>query len=122
MIDLKNSADGLCSIAKQLNNNELFQVALFLRQRINQPDSYIVFLGESCSGKSTIINSIIEKSILPTSSVPSTGTITEVFVDQSAESDSFFVINRNATMEMLEYPIFCELALKPDPDVQRLPN
>lgn len=120
MIDLKNSADGLCSIAKQLNNNELFQVALFLRQRINQPDSYIVFLGESCSGKSTIINSIIEKSILPTSSVPSTGTITEVFVDQSAESDSFFVINRNATMEMLEYPIFCELALKPDPDVQRL--
>lgn len=57
MIDLKNSADGLCSIAKQLNNNELFQVALFLRQRINQPDSYIVFLGESCSGKSTIINS-----------------------------------------------------------------
>jgi len=120
MVDLKKSIDGLCSIAKQLNNSNLFQVALFLRQRIYQPDSYVVFLGESCSGKSTIINSIIEKGILPVSSVPSTGTITEVFVDGSSESDSYIVFNRNATMEILDYPVFCELALRPDPDVQRL--
>lgn len=120
MIDLKKSIDSLCGIAQQLDNKELYQVSLFLRQRINQPDSYVVFLGKSCCGKSTIINSIIEKGILPVSSVPSTGTITEVFVDESADQDSYAVINRNATMELLEYPVFCELALEPGPDVQRL--
>lgn len=120
MIDLKKNIDRLCGIAQQLDNKELCQVSLFLRQRINQPDSYIVFLGESCSGKSTIINSIIEKGILPVSSVPSTGAIAEVFVDSSIDQNSYAVINRNATMELLDYSVFCELARKPDPDVQRL--
>ena len=83
MVDLKKNVDKLCSIAKQLDNQKLYQVSLFLRQRINQPDSYVVFVGESCSGKSTIINSLIRKDILPVSSVPSTGTITEVFVDEN---------------------------------------
>ena len=120
MIDLKETIDRLCNVANQLGSQNLYQVSLFLRQRINQPDSYVVFLGESCSGKSTIINSIIEKGILPVSSVPSTGAITEVFVDENADRDSYFVVNRNATMEMLAYADFCELALSPDPDVQRL--
>ena len=61
MVDLKKNVDELCGIAKQLDNQELYQVSLFLRQRINQPDSYVVFVGESCSGKSTIINSLIRK-------------------------------------------------------------
>ena len=120
MVDLKKNVDKLCSIAKQLDNQKLYQVSLFLRQRINQPDSYVVFVGESCSGKSTIINSLIRKDILPVSSVPSTGTITEVFVDENTDHDSYAVINRNATMELLDYPTFCELACRPDPNVQRL--
>ena len=120
MVDLKKNVDELCGIAKQLDNQELYQVSLFLRQRINQPDSYVVFVGESCSGKSTIINSLIRKDILPVSSVPSTGTITEVFVDENTDHDSYAVINRNATMELLDYPTFCELACRPDPNVQRL--
>ena len=120
MADLKKNIDSLCRVAKRLNNGDLLQVALFLRQRIHQPDSYVVFLGESCSGKSTVINSIVGKGILPVSGIPSTGAITEVFINESAETDSFAVINRDATMELLDYPAFCDLALKPDPDVQRL--
>ena len=120
MVDLKKNIDRLCGIAKQLGNQDLYRVSLFLRQRINQPDSYVVFLGESCSGKSTIINSLIGKGILPVSSVPSTGTITEVFVDENTEHETFAVINQNATMELLDYQAFCELALRPDPNVQRL--
>ena len=46
MVDLKKNVDKLCSIAKQLDNQKLYQVSLFLRQRINQPDSYVVFVGE----------------------------------------------------------------------------
>lgn len=120
MIDLKKNIDSLCSIAKRLGNSDLFQVALFLRQRIYQPDSYVVLLGESCSGKSTLINSIIGQGILPVSSVPSTGAITEVFIDEEVPEPAFVVINKNATMERLTFSNFCELAQHPDANVQRL--
>ena len=120
MTDLKKTAESLCNIANRLGDAELIQLSLFLRQRINQPDSYVVLLGESCSGKSTIINSMIGKGILPVSSVPSTGAITEIFVDQTSGEDIYAVINRNATMEIVDYSTFYNLALKPDPNVQRL--
>lgn len=81
MINTKKAADILCSIAIELNSQRLIELSKFLRQRISQPDSYVVVLGESCSGKSTIINSLIGQGILPVSSVPSTGAITEVFID-----------------------------------------
>lgn len=120
MIDLKKYADSLCSIVRQLGSKNLLQVAIFLRQRIYQPDSYVVLLGESCSGKSTMINSIIRQGILPVRSVPSTGTITEIYLDETACAPSYAVINKNATMELLEYNDFCNLALNPDAEVARL--
>lgn len=120
MIDLKKTIDSLCGIAKELGNQKLFQVSLFLRQRIYQPDSYVVLLGESCSGKSTIINSIIGQGVLPVSSIPSTGAITELYIDEAADNASYAVVNKNATMEMLNYESFCKLALCPDHNVQRL--
>ena len=120
MINTKKAADILCSIAIELNSQRLIELSKFLRQRISQPDSYVVVLGESCSGKSTIINSLIGQGILPVSSVPSTGAITEVFIDPDILNATYSVINRNATMEVLDYPTFCELSLKPDFNVQRL--
>lgn len=120
MIDLKGYADQLCEIAKQLGNDALVHPALFLRQRICQPDGYVVLLGESCCGKSTVLNSMIRQGILPVSSLPSTGAITEIFLNQEANAPSYAVINRNATMEMLSIEQFSQLAITPDADVARL--
>lgn len=120
MIDLKEYANQLCGIARQLGNDALIHPALFLRQRICQPDGYVVLLGESCCGKSTVLNSMIRQGILPVSSLPSTGAITEVFLNQEASAPSYAVINRNATMESLSFEHFCQLAITPDAAVARL--
>ncbi|MBD5133061.1 MAG: hypothetical protein HDT38_01100 [Clostridiales bacterium] len=120
MINLKVYVDQLCGIARQLGNDALIQPALFLRQRIYQPDGYVVLLGESCCGKSTVLNSIIRQNILPVSSLPSTGAITEVFLDRETDAPFYAVINRNATMETLTLEQFRQLSITPDAEVARL--
>ena len=107
-------------IADELGNEKAVNAAKFLKQRIENPDSYVVCLGESCSGKSTIINHIIGKDILPVSGVPSTAAIAEICLDKTCTEDSFFAINKNATMEEIDNETFCKLALKPDDELERL--
>ena len=120
MENLKKAVDELCEVAKELKEPKWITMSKFLRQRIYQPDSYLVFLGESCSGKSTLINKLIGKDILPVSSIPSTGAITEVFFDRETTEEDYFAINQNATMEQLNKDTFCELALRPDENLERL--
>ena len=110
----------LQKIADELGNEKAVNAAKFLKQRIENPDSYVVCLGESCSGKSTIINHIIGKDILPVSGVPSTAAIAEICLDKTCTEDSFFAINKNATMEEIDNETFCKLALKPDDELERL--
>ncbi len=120
MNDLKKHIDTLYEVTKKIDDSELIQVAKFLRQRIYQPDSYLVFLGESCSGKSTLINTIIGEKILPVSSIPSTSAISEVFFDRDTDEKEFFKINNNATMNRLTYSEFCILATTPNTNFERL--
>ena len=110
----------LLKIANDNGNEKAVNVAKFLKHRIENPDSYVVCLGESCSGKSTIINEIIGKDILPVSGVPSTATITEICLDNECKEDSFFAINKNATMEAIDKDTFCKLVLNPDNQLERL--
>lgn len=70
--------------------------------------------------KSTLLNSVVGEGILPVSAVPSTGAVTEVVLDSSVKKISYAVINRNATMELLDREQFCDLVLQPDSNVQRL--
>ena len=110
----------LAEIASDVGNEKALNVAKFLKQRIENPDSYVVCLGESCSGKSTIINKIIGKDILPISGIPSTAAIAEICLDKNCSNDEFYAINKNATMEVIDKVTFCELALKPDEELERL--
>ena len=120
MSDLKKSIAALCDILQQADEPKLLAEARFLRQRACRPDSYVVLLGESCSGKSTIINSLLDEPVLPVSGVPSTGAVTEVFVDPEAESNVYALILKNATQALVDLNGFQAQALHPDPDVRRL--
>lgn len=120
MIELKTKIDRLCALLKNSGEKEYYAAAAFLRQRIYHPDSYVVLLGESCSGKSTIINSFLDQPVLPVSGTPSTGAITEVCVDKNEKQIQYAVINKNATMEKVGLETFRQLSLHPDKDVKRL--
>ncbi len=120
MTELREYADRLCDIARRLGNDTLIQTAAFLRQRIYQPDGYVALLGESCCGKSTVLNSMLGQGILPVSPLPSTGAVTEVFLDRETDDPVYAVIRRNATMELLDFARFCQLAVTPDATTARL--
>ena len=107
-------------LVKKIDNKELTVLASFLGDRIKHLDSYVMMLGETSSGKSTIINGLIEKNILLTSSAPSTATITEVELKKDINENVFYAINKNATIEKINNEIFDTLLRKPNDELKRL--
>lgn len=107
-------------IVKEIDNKELTVLASFLGDRIKHLDSYVMMLGETSSGKSTIINGLIEKNILLTSSAPSTASITEVEFKEDVNENLFYAINKNATIEKINNEKFNALLKKPNDALKRL--
>ncbi len=103
-----------------VNNEEITCMAKFLTDRIMHPDSYLVFLGETSSGKSTIINSLMNDTILPMRASPTTAAITEVELCDDINEDGYFAINKNATIENISKKTFLDLCENPDSNLKRL--
>jgi len=112
--------DILNPLVEATRQDEVKVLSKFLRERISHPDSYIVFLGETSSGKSSIINGLLGENILPVRATPSTAAITEIELTDQIEDDEYYAINKNATMEALDKMTFLELCEKPDAELSRL--
>ncbi len=92
----------------------------FLYERITHPDSYLVFLGETSSGKSSIINGFLEENILPVKASPSTATITEVELSTEKKDDHYLAIYNNATARKIDREQFIAYAENPKKSLNRL--
>ena len=99
---------------------EIDAMAKFLYERITHPDSYVVLLGETSSGKSSVINGLLGAPILPMKADPSTATITEVEFSDKVSENEFYAINKNATIEKIDYNLFLQLNQCPDDNLKRL--
>lgn len=94
--------------------------AKFLYQRVKAPESYIVFLGETSSGKSSIINGLIGKNDLPVKVTPTTGIITEVEMISEGDEDIYSTLTRDAKGAIITKEIFDKLTVHPSTDLMRL--
>lgn len=92
----------------------------FLYERITHPDSYLVFLGETSCGKSSIINGFLNENILPVKASPNTAAITEVVLSAEKKDDSFLAIYNNATAKKINKEQFSVLAENPEESLNRL--
>ena len=120
MSDYTVELDNLCDIAQLIGNDRLYSAGKFLKQRFRNPEHYVVCLGETSSGKTTLINSLIGEKILPVSAIPTTGAIAEISFEQDISEKEFYAINKNATMEVLSEEQIVELATHPDKELSRL--
>ena len=107
-------------IADEIPDRRFLVLSRFLFERITKPESYVVMLGETSSGKTTLINGLLGKEMLKTSASPTTGTVIEIMDDPDLIAQEYYAINKDATVEELSPSMFEKLSLHPDKDLLRL--
>lgn len=115
-----NKLKMLEQLVSMTGNPEIEAMSKFLYERIRHHDSYVVFLGETSSGKSSVINGLLRTPVLPMKANPSTAAITEIELSNNCSEDEFYAINKNATIEKLDYNLFLQLSEHPDENLNRL--
>lgn len=106
-------------ILKTSTDPKIRAAHLLLHARLKDPKIFVTLVGETSSGKSTLINAVLKEQLLPTSSRPTTGTVTQVQFTNSKEIQ-FFAINRDASLESLDQEKFNYLSKTPDNELLRL--
>lgn len=117
---IKEKMNKVYELAHKINDEQLIILSKFLNERIYNPDSFVVLLGETSSGKSSLINGLIEENLLYVSSTPSTGTIIEIIFKNESNNKSYYAINKDATMEIIDLETFIGLSKKQDENLNRL--
>lgn len=115
----KNRQKKIDRIVEAIGNDDIAYKNLLVKDKVMNPSHYVVMLGETSSGKSTLINSILNKKILVESVRPTTGIITEVVITDNS-NESLFAINKDATLKNLDKDTFDSLAVKPEEELHRL--
>ena len=90
-----------------------------LMARLECPQAFVTLVGETSTGKTTLINSLLGMELLPVSAKPTTATVTHVSVRDTAEP-RYLAINTDGTMEELSQEQFSSFSLSPDADLLRL--
>lgn len=91
-----------------------------LQERVEYPESFVTMLGETSSGKSSLINGLLGQEVIYTSARPTTGTIVELYEYDIDEKITPYAIMRNAKLRKLSNAQFHEQCLLPNEDVLRL--
>lgn len=118
--ELMEKLDALSPLLDKADDPQLKVLAKFLAERISSPESFVTFLGETSSGKTTLINGLLGKPLLPMMACPTTGAICEVMLRTDQKEDSFYAINKNATIEKLDKKTALSLIRQPDKDLSRV--
>lgn len=106
------------SIVKTLGIKDIIDKNSLVKERVVNPSHYFVMLGETSSGKSALINSILEKKIMIESVRPTTGVVAEVVV--SDEEDIWSKVGKDGSITELEKDEFDKLVVNPTSDIHRL--
>ncbi|WP_428817751.1 dynamin family protein [Clostridium butyricum] len=106
------------SIVETLGIKDIIDKNSLVKERVVNPSHYVVMLGETSSGKSALINSILEKKIMIESVKPTTGVVAEVVV--SDEEDIWSKVGKDGSITELEKDEFDKFVVNPTYDIHRL--
>ena len=117
LIDLSRQAG---EIIKESGYKSIIASHKLLHNRLENPQSYTAIIGETSSGKSTLINGLFSKKILPSSAKPTTGAVTQININNTIKNQEFVAVNRDASVEIIDQKMFSHLVEKPDEKLLRL--
>lgn len=117
---LLNKLDTLEPLIEATGKPELMNKATFLYDRISNPESYVVLLGETSSGKSSMINGLIGRQLLPVKASPSTAAISEIVFKQDLQNSEYYFISKEPKIRPITEQDFCTQCETPDDNLARL--
>lgn len=118
---MKKAADICIKILPKIEeiSNDYLGCGRLLWQRLNQVQVYVTVIGEVSTGKSTLINSLLNANYLPVKASPTTGTVVQVELSEQEDTE-FYIINKDGTIDQINEPLFQEYAITPDSNTLRL--
>ncbi len=93
-------------------------IATLLLNRLRNPQAYVTLVGETSTGKSSLLNSLLGKPLLPAYARPTTATVVHVICRDG--DVRFYAVYRDATQEELAPERFAALNESPPSDLLRL--
>jgi GTPase SAR1 family protein len=109
----------LVEILEAAGDKDRSVLALMIQNRLALPQAYVTMVGETSTGKSSLVNALMFQELLPVSARPTTGVVTHIACRNEAEP-RFLAIYRDATQEELDRAEFSRLSLDPGRDILRL--
>jgi GTPase SAR1 family protein len=118
--EVKRKFNAVKELAEETGVEEIINLSKFLNDRINHPDNFAAMLGETSSGKTTLLNGLLGGNYLYTSVKPSTGAIIELEFAPEKIDHQYYAILQNAKAAELSREDFIENSKKPDDRIKRL--
>jgi GTPase SAR1 family protein len=114
-----DGAGQLIEILEGAGDKDRSVLALLIQNRLALPQAYVTVVGETSTGKSSLVNALMSHELLPVSARPTTGVVTHIACRNETEP-RFLAIYRDATQEELDRTEFSRLSLDPGRDILRL--
>lgn len=116
---MRTVAFELVGILDDAGDGERAALARLLFARVAMRQAYVTVAGETSSGKSTLVNGMFGRPLLPVGGGPTTATVTHV-ICQPEGPERYLAVFRDATQQELDREGFVGLNAAPPKDLLRL--
>lgn len=111
--------EDLLPIIEKLDDQDILSYGRLLFQRLHEYQAYVTVIGETSTGKSTLINGLFSRNLLPAKAKPTSGTVVHIKLSEQDKSE-FYVVNKDASLDEIDEVIFEKIAEFPDENTLRL--
>ncbi|MEO0605202.1 MAG: dynamin family protein, partial [Myxococcota bacterium] len=112
-------ADRATELARALGDPLLEGQLRLLRDRVRAPAAWVTLLGETSTGKSTLLNGLLGAPVLPTAVRPTTGTIVQLVLEPRTD-DAHEVVTQDGRVHAITPSAFEALTVQAGEDVSRI--
>jgi len=111
--------EDLLPMIEKLDDLDTLAYGRLLCQRLHEYQAYVTVIGETSTGKSTLINGLFPRNLLPARAKPTSGTVVQVKLTERKTSE-YYVVNKDASLNDIDEAIFQKMAETPDKNTLRL--